>query len=120
MKKPRPLRMYEALWLAIKANPDVAVTVYAPEPLHKRVKKALEKERHMASAGWADSLGYTLVIRTHSSVALTAKLVTAPGLSITQSLRKGEPLFYSVQTVQGVQVVQQLTQSLGRHDEAIN
>lgn len=96
MKRPRPLRMYEALWLSIKDNPDTLVTVYAPEPLHKRVKKALEKERSIASEGWDDSDGYTLVIRTASAVSLTAKLVTAPGLSIKQSLRKGEPLFYAV------------------------
>lgn len=82
----RPLRQYEPIWIALKERGYCRIA--APTPLHRRIKKAVIKEKYNDIA-WK----LTLSEEQHKSAALTFEF---KGAEIIFKLRYKDQPFYDL------------------------
>jgi hypothetical protein len=87
------VRMYETLWKSIRDSSNGSViVVFAPEKLHRRVAKALQKER-ARDKSFKQRDAKLLIIRKRDSASLAVQWKQQSGIEAGLALTQQQPLF---------------------------
>lgn len=87
------VRMYQPLWESIRDSSNGAtIVVFAPERLHRRVTKALQKER-ARDKSFKQRDAKLLIIRKRDSASLTVQWKEQAGVEAGRALTQQQPLF---------------------------
>lgn len=95
------VRMYQPLWERVRDSAKgTVIVVFAAEKLHKRVMKALQKER-ARDKSFKDREAKLLIMRRRDSASITVEWREQVGVEAGRALAGHKPLFEFYDTAGG-------------------